>query len=120
MMHGGIEMHSEPGRGTRFTVSVSLPVATAQEIAQTLTSAPVASNAMREPLAGVRVLVVDDHPANRIVLDGQIRLLGAVPRLAENGRVALARRARHHRRDSDRLLNARDERRTTGASHPRR
>ncbi len=55
-----------------------------------MAAAPVASKAAREPLAGGRVLVVDGHLANHIVLDGQIRQLGALPRLAENGRVALA------------------------------
>jgi two-component system sensor histidine kinase EvgS len=39
----------------------------------------------------LRVLVVDDHPANRIVLDGQIRLLGGVAQLAVDGKSALAR-----------------------------
>ncbi len=33
-------------------------------------------------LAARRVLIIDDHPANRIVLDGQLRLLGASTRLA--------------------------------------
>jgi len=88
MMGGSIELFSAPGRGTRFTVRLTFPEA--QEAAPP----PVTSDAtpgLARSLAGLRALVVDDHPANRIVLDGQIRLLGGATELAVDGRSALAR-----------------------------
>ncbi|SAK75358.1 ATP-binding protein [Caballeronia ptereochthonis] len=89
MMGGVIELSSEPGRGTRFTVRIGFPEAAA--VASPVEAQPAAASASVESLAGLRVLVVDDHPANRIVLDGQIRLLGGTAELAVDGKRALAR-----------------------------
>ncbi|WP_244158742.1 ATP-binding protein [Caballeronia fortuita] len=89
MMGGVIELSSEPGRGTRFTVRLTLPEA---DVAAGPVDVPAAHAGLpAKSLAGLRVLVVDDHPANRIVLEGQIRLLGGVARLAVDGRQALSR-----------------------------
>ncbi len=90
MMGGSIAFASTPGQGTRFTVRAAFPEA--QETAQPQASeirdaAPEVARALR----GLRVLVVDDHPANRMVLDGQIRLLGGSTELAVDGRSAFAR-----------------------------
>ncbi|MFM0322378.1 ATP-binding protein [Caballeronia glebae] len=89
MMGGAIELASEPGRGTRFTVRLDLPQADA--VTPAADAPPVQAGALAESLAGLRVLVVDDHPANRIVLDRQIGLLGGVAQLAADGKSALAR-----------------------------
>ncbi|SPB18935.1 sensor protein evgS [Caballeronia novacaledonica] len=95
MMGGVIELSSEPGRGTRFTARLDFPEA--QAVASAVDTPPVPAGAVDESLAGLRVLVVDDHPANRIVLDGQIGLLGGVAQLAVDGSRALARwRAEPH------------------------
>ncbi|SAK55434.1 sensor protein evgS [Caballeronia pedi] len=87
MMGGTIELSSEPERGTRFTVRIDFPEAEAMAD----DALPVPAGAFAGSLAGLRVLVVDDHPANRIVLDGQIRLLGGSAQLAVDGKSALAR-----------------------------
>jgi len=93
MMGGTIEFSSAPGRGTRFTVRLDLPQAqaVASVVPSVVETGPVQAHAMEASLAGLRVLVVDDHPANRIVLDRQIRLLGGVAQLAVDGQGALAR-----------------------------
>ncbi|SAK54777.1 sensor protein evgS [Caballeronia temeraria] len=88
MMGGVIDLSSEPGRGTRFTVRLDLPEADAG--ASTAAAGPAQTGVSTASLAGLRVLVVDDHPANRIVLDGQIRLLGGAAQLTVDGKSALA------------------------------
>jgi two-component system, NarL family, sensor histidine kinase EvgS len=85
MMGGTIELWSEAGRGTRFTVHVTFPKAEPSSVTEAV---PIQTSG--QALQGRSVLIVDDHPANRIVLDGQLRLLGASTRLAADGRAALA------------------------------
>jgi len=95
MMGGTIELSSEPERGTRFTVRIDFPETEAMASAGDAPSAP--AGALAGSIAGLRVLVVDDHPANRIVLEGQIRLLGGSAQMAVDGKSALARwRAARH------------------------
>jgi two-component system sensor histidine kinase EvgS len=90
MMGGSVALSSAPGRGTRFTVRAAFPEgqeAMQPQAALTRDSAPEVARS----LGGLRVLVVDDHPANRMVLDGQIRLLSGATELAVDGHSALTR-----------------------------
>lgn len=50
---------------------------------------PVQESYSVTPTIGIRVLVVEDNPINRFVLDQQLRLLGYAPDMAEDGAVAL-------------------------------
>ncbi|SAL56829.1 ATP-binding protein [Caballeronia humi] len=99
MMGGTIEVSSEAGRGSCFTVRMVLPVAPAV--------APVAPEPALQPdaagLAGLRALVVDDHPANRLVLGSQLTELGCAVRTANDGAEGLAR-WRAERADIDLIL----------------
>lgn len=52
--------------------------------------APVTPTPSPTSHAGARVLVVDDHPVNRDVLQGQLRALGVVADTAADGREGLA------------------------------
>ncbi|MDR5739828.1 MULTISPECIES: ATP-binding protein [unclassified Caballeronia] len=89
MMGGSIELSSEPGKGTRFTVRVAFPASKAEHAGA---AAPrEAAAGAQQALAGTRVLIVDDHPANRIVLEGQVRLLGGATHCEADGRAALER-----------------------------
>jgi len=63
MMGGTLELESEPGRGTTFWFELDLPKQDA--------SARRAFG-LATPLAGVRVLVVDDNPTNREILLNQL------------------------------------------------
>ncbi|MBP6701987.1 MAG: response regulator [Vicinamibacteria bacterium] len=97
MMGGAVEMLSEPGVGTTITLSLSLKVADpaglkridpAFERERVSSSArlrrlpPTTEEAERE---GTLVLVVDDHPTNRMLLARQILALGYAAESAENG-----------------------------------
>jgi CheY-like chemotaxis protein len=72
---GSLELHSEPGRGTQ--VHVVLPV----------TPAAVVHLAGADPAApcGLRILLVDDDDLVQTVVCAQLRRLGHVVTIAENG-----------------------------------
>jgi two-component system sensor histidine kinase EvgS len=88
MMGGSIELSSAAGRGSCFTARVVLPVveAPASSAVQEKTLHPVDANALKN----LRVLVVDDHPANRMLLQSQLVSLGCTVETANDGQTAFA------------------------------
>jgi signal transduction histidine kinase/CheY-like chemotaxis protein len=94
LMGGTIEMHSRPGVGTRVSLTLPFDVAekapatpplaiAARELSR---AAPSVPQAERE---GTLVLVVDDHPINRMVMLKQVNALGYAAETAEDGLEAL-------------------------------
>jgi PAS domain S-box-containing protein len=84
LMGGGIGVESSPGSGSRFWFTVPAP-----------TALPVEASAQHAALArlsalGVRVLVVDDHPANRQVASLYLSGIGAEVTEAVDGEEAVA------------------------------
>jgi len=77
-MGGSISVESELGRGSTFAFSLPLPVS----------DSPLASDAGTQ-LAGRSILAVDDNAANRSILMGQLKALGASVTTVSNGREAL-------------------------------
>jgi signal transduction histidine kinase/CHASE3 domain sensor protein/HPt (histidine-containing phosphotransfer) domain-containing protein/ActR/RegA family two-component response regulator len=103
LMGGTIEMMSEPGVGTTMILNLSLPVADPAELPNvdsvrahehlraTINQrrlAPGIEQAVRE---GTLVLIVDDHPTNRMLLLRQVHTLGYAAESSSNGVEALAR-----------------------------
>jgi signal transduction histidine kinase/CheY-like chemotaxis protein/HPt (histidine-containing phosphotransfer) domain-containing protein len=101
-MDGSVEMHSELGRGTTMTLSLSLPVADVRGLATvsaeqeherfgaTLAVRRVAPSIERAEAEGTLVLVVDDHPTNRLIMLHQVIALGYAAESAEDGLQALS------------------------------
>jgi signal transduction histidine kinase/DNA-binding response OmpR family regulator len=98
MMEGTLAMESAPGRGTVVTFQCGFPVAEDAQDASELDSharrvalealvtgaraVPTPAQAQAE---GTLVLVVDDHPTNRMVLKRQVNSLGYAAETAADG-----------------------------------
>ncbi|KAB2970452.1 response regulator [Zoogloea sp.] len=81
-MGGSISVDSTQGTGSCFRFTLPLhPAADAH---------PQAGQASGTPLAGLRVLVVDDHPTNRTILQKTLADIGATSRGVECGDAAIS------------------------------
>ena len=91
-MGGDVVVDSRPGVGSTFTVTLELNAAPADSPLVGLAAIDPPATAAPSPTiqAGARVLVVDDHPVNRDVLQGQLRALGVAADTAADGREGLA------------------------------
>ena len=84
-MDGTVGADSELGRGSRFWFEISAPAATAVE-----RDAATTTTRVRAGLDGVRVLVADDHPANRELAKLFLTGMGAEVIEVEDGAAAVA------------------------------
>ena len=84
LMGGDVILRSIPGKGT--TLSVSIPV---NVRSPSLTEAS-ASDCALETLSSLNILIVDDHPANRLLITRQLTLMGHRVTEANNGQQGLA------------------------------
>ncbi|MFJ2536542.1 transporter substrate-binding domain-containing protein [Pseudomonas sp. NPDC087614] len=83
MMGGALRLDSEPGHGTQVEVSLELPLLVA------LAQNPATAQILGAPVHALSVLVVDDHPVNRLLLGWQLSELGHVTVDTEDGHQAL-------------------------------
>ena len=94
IMDGVIELKSEQGLGSIFSITLTLPVTgTPVEVMRNLhpeveqrAVKPLVTGSTDAPL----VLAVDDHPTNRNLLARQLKILGMRAETAENGQAALS------------------------------
>lgn len=94
LMDGQIELKSEAGHGSTFSITLTLPVCAVPGELISIHS-PETWQKEVEPLFNDStdkpwVLAVDDHPINRDLLVRQIKLLGLRAKTAENGQQALS------------------------------
>lgn len=83
MMGGKLQLDSEPGRGTHITVEIAAPFLEPEH----LNSTPQSRKESRGK--ALRVLVVDDHLPNRLLLRQQLCFLGHSVWESKNGRQAI-------------------------------
>jgi len=84
-MGGGVGVESQVGVGSTFWVTVRLPLSHADMVA------PFATQGVSAPkvVQGMRVLLAEDNPSMRGILQQLLELVGAQVALAENGQVAI-------------------------------
>lgn len=87
MMGGALELMSQPGQGTTITVSLRLPIVAYADLEQN--SLPIVSDVPASTAHGHRILIIDDHPTNRLLVNQQLTFLGHEVTMAESGRDAL-------------------------------
>ncbi|WP_133623825.1 transporter substrate-binding domain-containing protein [Erwinia sp. LJJL01] len=86
IMGGTLTINSTPGEGTEVFIRLSLPVAAELPSDDSAQSAPAGS--LTTPLS---ILIVDDYPANLLLLEKQLSLLGHRVVGASNGAQAMSR-----------------------------
>ena len=85
-MGGNLSAHSVHGRGSRFTLRLPVQAVSKSE-------GPVGTPESDTPLAGLDLLLVEDHALNRRIIGEQLRRLGADVRALADGASALAEQA---------------------------
>ncbi len=79
MMGGSLRLDSQPGVGTQVQVSLLLSTLPLEQMSKT-TEIPIHTST-----APLNVLVIDDHPANRLLMCQQLEFLGHRFSVAEDG-----------------------------------
>ena len=88
LMSGTIEVESTPDEGSAFTFTATFPRAVGSELEASETAAELPIAVRRRN--GCRILLVDDHPVNRLIVLRQLKSLGYAAEAAVDGRQALA------------------------------
>ncbi|MEN5199914.1 transporter substrate-binding domain-containing protein [Pseudomonas wadenswilerensis] len=82
LMGGRLGLTSKPGSGTRVDIELQLPVAAVQQATLPASEPAAAGRALN-------ILVVDDYPANLMLLERQLHVLGHQVSQAGDGQAAL-------------------------------
>ena len=91
LMHGDITVKSEVGKGSVFSFEVQLAAATAEEYQGRVDS----TQGAKAVLENTRVLLVEDNPANQLVIKEVLQHAGLKIDLVANGRDAIKAVSEH-------------------------
>jgi signal transduction histidine kinase/CheY-like chemotaxis protein len=91
LMGGTITVDSEKGKGTEFTIRVSLKRQSKEDIVKTNQATEAKVKAGEADFSGMRILLVDDMPINRQIAQKLLEKVGFVVDTAENGQEAVDR-----------------------------
>ncbi|MHC8319544.1 transporter substrate-binding domain-containing protein [Pseudomonas sp. GB2N2] len=83
MMGGRLQLDSVLGQGTRIDISLDLP------LLQPLADSELPASEQWVKTRSLKILVVDDYPANRLLMSRQLSYLGHSVMVAEEGRQGL-------------------------------
>ena len=81
-MGGHLDVHSAPGQGSRFRFTLGFDLAEPAPASAPPPAGPT-------PLAGLRILLVEDNDINQLIARGLLEQLGATVHVADNGRLAV-------------------------------
>ena len=82
-MGGHLDVHSAPGQGSRFRFTLGFDLAEPAPASAPPPAGPT-------PLAGLRILLVEDNDINQLIARGLLEQQGAAVQVADNGRLAVA------------------------------
>ncbi len=92
LMGGEAGLHSVPGQGATFWFRVALPPGRPEDV--TVEARSLDGTAPNPPVDamtfdGIEVLVVEDHPANRFIIDSMLQRSGVRARMVHDGQAAV-------------------------------
>ncbi len=85
-MHGRISVESEVGKGSVFCIELTLSRAKGQVVPMPARTSSDASPSLRS----LRILVAEDNPTNRLLIETRLRRAGHRPEMVDDGQQALA------------------------------
>jgi len=89
LMHATIEVKSAEGKGSTFSLVVSLPLMTAPTVTQTASQVTIHTENRPTSKETIRVLLVEDNPINQQVTSIILKKLGCEVEIAKNGQEAV-------------------------------